>query len=107
MTREEAIGEMQFLIDGYNGMAGCQRLQRACEMAKEALENQPIEIGWNNAKYEVHSKVGQTIMLGFSCDNCGAFSQVKSRHCRECGGIYRGSIKKDLYDANNFKFGGF
>lgn len=107
MSTEEAITEMEFLIKGYTGMAGCERIKRACEMAKESLKDKPIEIEWNNARYEVNSKVGQTIMLGFSCSECGTFSQVKSRYCRECGGKYDGSIKKDLYDANNFKFGGF
>lgn len=107
ITRNEAITEMQFLIDGYKGMTGCEKIKEACEMAKEALVDHPSNIEWNNARYEVNSKIGQTIMLGFSCSECGAFSQVKSRFCRECGGKYDGSVKKDKADANAFTFGGF
>lgn len=104
---DEAIKEMQFLADGYKGMNGCEKLHDACNLAILALRDNPDEIEWNNAKYETYSKIGQTIMLGFSCSNCGAFSQVKSRFCRECGGRYDGSVKKDVADANNFNFGGF
>lgn len=107
MTKAEAINEIEFLIKGYTDMTGCERIKKACEMAKEALEDQPEEIEWNNAKYEVNSKIGQTIMLGFACSNCGTFSQVKSHHCRECGGIYTGKAHKDKADANAFTFGGF
>lgn len=107
MTKAEAINEIEFLIKGYTDMTGCERIKKACEMAKEALEEQQAEIEWNNAKYEVHSKIGQTVYLGFGCSNCGTFSQVKSRFCRECGGRYDGNVKKDKADKHTFVFGGF
>ena len=113
MEREEAIRELQFLADQYreveDSFPESTKQRKACEMGIMALEtvgDLPPEIDWIPAKYETTTKIGHSVMHGFACNNCDSFSQQKSRYCKDCGGIFRGTLRKSNANAD-IRFGGF
>lgn len=78
MTNQEAINELEKLVDGVDLLVYTNKKMYALNMAINALKAQKTSKWVKQAPYPL-------MVSEFACDNCWHGTNERTRYCPECG----------------------